>query len=53
MVQPVEFKVRIMIDGKLVEPSDYPKVVIANQTVDRIVNDVYQTSMERNDSPAA
>ena len=53
MVQPVELKVRIWIDGKLVEPSDYPKVVIANQTVDRIVNDVYQTSMERNDSPAA
>lgn len=53
MVQPVELKVRIWIDGELVEPSDYSKVVIANQTVDRIVNEVYRTSMDGNDSPAA
>ena len=48
----MKFKVRIMIDGKLVEPSDYPKVVIANQAVDRIVNEVYETSME-GETPSA
>ncbi len=38
----MEYKVRIFIDGKLVEPSDYPKIFICNKTVDRIVNDVYE-----------
>ena len=53
MVRPVELKVRVLIDGKLVEPSEYPNVVIANQTVDRIVNEVYQTSEEGENPPAA
>lgn len=49
----MEFKVRVFIDGTLIEPSDYQKVVIANQMIDRIVNDVYQTSMEDDNPPAA
>jgi hypothetical protein len=38
----MELKVRLFYDGKLVDPSDYPKIVISNKTIDRIVNDVYE-----------
>ncbi len=38
----MEYKARIFIDGKMVEPSDYPKIFICSKTVDRIVNDVYE-----------
>lgn len=41
MDQPVEYKVSLFIDGKLVAPSMYSRVFIANKTVDRIVNEVY------------
>ena len=51
MVQPVVFKVRVFLDGELVEPSDYPKIVIASPAVDRIVNDIYETSAEDADTP--
>ena len=51
MVQPVVFKVRVFLDGELVEPSDYPKIVIATPAVDRIVNDIYETSTEDADAP--
>lgn len=47
----MDFKVRIFLDGELVEPSDYSKVVITSQTVDRIVNDIYETSVEDADTP--
>ena len=33
-------KVRIFMDGRLVEPSELPNITISNPTVDRIVNDV-------------
>lgn len=46
MVQPVVFKVRVFLDGELVEPSDYPKIVITSPAVDRIVNDIYETNTE-------
>ena len=49
----MELKVRVFVDGTLIEPSDYPQVVIANQTVDRIVNEVYETSMEGEKPSAA
>ena len=38
----MEYKVRIVYDGKLIEPPDYPKIVISNKTIDRIVNDIYE-----------
>ncbi len=38
----MEYKARIVCDGKLIEPSDYPKIVISNKTIDRIVNDIYE-----------
>jgi len=49
----VEFKVRVFLDGTLVKPSDYSEIVIANQTVDRIVNEIYETSAEEADDPVA
>ncbi len=51
MVQPVVFKVRVFLDGELVEPSDYPKIVITSPAVDRIVNDIYETNIEDTDTP--
>ena len=42
MVLPVEYKIRIIHDGQVVEPSDYSKIVIVNQIVDRIVNEIYE-----------
>jgi len=50
MVQPVDFKVRIFLGGELVEPSDYPKIVITSPAVDRIVNDIYETSADDADT---
>ncbi len=38
----MEYKVRIVCDGKLIEPSDYSKITISNKTIDRIVNDIYE-----------
>lgn len=45
------FKVRVFLDGELVEPSNYPKIVITSPTVDRIVNDIYETSAEDANTP--
>ena len=44
MVLPVEYKIRIIHDGQVVEPSDYSKIVIVNQIVDRIVNETGMTA---------
>jgi hypothetical protein len=37
----MEYKVNVFFDGKLVEPSDYPKIFISCPAVDRIVNAIY------------
>ncbi len=50
MVQPVVFDVRLFLDGELVEPSDYGKIVITSPTVDRIVNDIYENNDEECDT---
>lgn len=51
MVQPVDFTVRVFLDDELVEPSDYSRLVITSPAVDRIVNDIYETSAENADTP--
>ena len=38
----VEFKVRLFLDGQLLERDDYKNVQICSKAVDRIVNDVYE-----------
>ena len=43
--QPMKYKVKIIYNGKAIEPSDYPKYVIVNKTVDRIVNDIYENAL--------
>ncbi len=41
----MKYKVKIIYNGKAIEPSDYPKYVIVNKTVDRIVNDIYENAL--------
>ena len=36
----MEIKVRVFLDGKLVEPSEVKNLVISNPAIDRIVNDI-------------
>lgn len=38
----MEFKVRLFLDGQLLERDDYKNVQICSKAVDRIVNDVYE-----------
>lgn len=42
----MEFKVRLYLDGKLIDPSDYSKVVISSRNIDRIVNRIYNLSLD-------
>lgn len=42
----MEFKVRLFLDGKLIDPSDYSKVVISSRNIDRIVNRIYNLSLD-------
>ena len=49
----MELKVRIFVDGTLVEPSEYKSIIIANPSVDKIVNDVYEKNKEDTVTPVA
>lgn len=40
----MSLKVRLFLDGELIEPSQYSQVQIVSKTIDRIVNDVYTKS---------
>lgn len=42
MVQLVQFKVRLILDGQVLEPSDYANVHICCPAVDKIVNYIYE-----------
>ena len=42
----MSLKVRLFLDGELIEPSQYSQVQIVSKTIDRIVNDVYTKSSE-------
>ena len=37
----MQFKVRLILDGQVLEPSDYSKVHICCRDVDKIVNHIY------------
>ena len=41
------FKVRIFLDGQRIEPEDYGHIVIASNAIDRIVNEIYEKSREK------
>ncbi len=41
MVQRMQFKVRLFLDGEYIEPSDYAKIQICSPTIDKIVNHIY------------
>ena len=42
----MSLKVRLFLDGELIEPSQYSQVQIVSKTIDRIINDVYTKSSE-------
>ena len=42
MVQGMQFKVRLILDGQVLGPSDYAKVHICCPAVDKIVNHIYE-----------
>jgi hypothetical protein len=39
----MELKVRLILDGNVIPPSEYQNVMIASPMVDKIVNHVYET----------
>ncbi len=43
----MEFKVRLFLGDRLIDPSDYDKVIINCPDVDRIVNDIYERNQRR------
>ena len=45
----MQFTVRLFADGTLIEPSQYPQVVITSKAIDRIVNHVFALANETND----
>ena len=40
----MEFKVRLFLDGRQIDPADYAKVVISCRDVDMIVNHIYDVN---------
>ena len=38
----MEFQVRLFLDGKRIEPSEYKTIAISCKAIDRIVNDIYE-----------
>lgn len=38
----MEFKVRIFLNERYIEPSDLPGITISNPTVDRIINAIIE-----------
>ncbi len=47
--EPMKLKVRLFLDGKPIDPSEYNKIIITCPAVDRIVNDIYDTSAKEPD----
>lgn len=43
----MEFKVRIFLGEKLVEPSEISNLVITNPAIDRIVNDIVDNQINQ------
>lgn len=41
----MEFKVRLFLGDRLLDPSDYSKVYIHCKDIDRIVNDIYERNL--------
>ena len=44
------FRVRLMLDGEPIPPTDYGGVVIAAPAVDRIVNAIYEADAQPDDA---
>lgn len=40
----MEFKVRLFLDGRQIDPADYPKVMISCRDIDMIVNHIYDVN---------
>ena len=45
----MEFDVKVYINGEEVAMSDLPKYVVTNKVIDRIVNDVKDRGIAKND----
>lgn len=43
----MEFKVRVFLDGKRIEPSEISNLVITNPAIDRIVNDIVDNQINQ------
>lgn len=42
----MEFKVHLYLNGKQLDPADYEKIIITSPAIDRIVNEIYEKSLE-------
>jgi hypothetical protein len=43
----MEFKVRVFLDGKRIEPSEIKNLVISSPVIDRIVNDIVDNKINQ------
>lgn len=46
----MEFNVKVCINGEEVAMSDLPKYIVTNKVIDRIVNDVKDRGIMKNES---
>ena len=49
----MEFTVHIFADDRLVEPSDYNKLIIKNANVDMIINNIVDEIQEKTEDDSA
>ncbi len=40
----MEFKVRLFLDERYIDPSEYPTIKISSPVIDRIVNHIYDVN---------
>ena len=48
----MEHKVRLFLDGKMIEPSDYQKICIKNEKIDMIINSAAEREMDEEKASA-
>lgn len=46
MGSSMEFKMRLFLNERPLAPGDYGRVIIASPAIDRIVNDIYNKSVQ-------
>ncbi|MBR4655291.1 MAG: hypothetical protein IKO68_01665 [Oscillospiraceae bacterium] len=48
----MEFNVRLLLDGRQLDPADYAKVAISCRDIDMIVNHIYELNHPEKDEPS-